>query len=112
MSEDFEVAEVPQQEVTAEDSLEGVAQPEPVEVEPVQGVRRGRKPDRQVRVQVSAYLDKETYEGIKIASSSTGLTVSDILAKAAFFFVRDNAEEIESYRQFTKGQHWKFGNGR
>ena len=103
MSEDFEVAEVPQPEVTAEDSLEGVAQPEPVEVEPVQGVRRGRKskPEADRRsVKISIYLTPSLYEGAEELAHMMKQDLSSVIFSLLEGFVGRNTDKLRAHQDF------------
>lgn len=101
-------------------------QDEPVDVEvqdepdtlslPVEAVqegqpRRGRKPkaENADRVQITAYLDRNTYEGVRDIAAFSGDTISDIIARLAVFFVEENASELERVRQTIKGARFKYG---
>ena len=72
--------------------------------------RRGRKPkpENADRVQVSVYLDRDTYEGVKDIAAFSGQNISDIMARLAAFFVEDNAGELERLRQTIKGANFRY----
>lgn len=72
--------------------------------------RRGRKPkpENADRVQVSVYLDRDTYEGVKDIAAFSGQNISDIMARLAVFFVEDNASELERLRQTIRGANFRY----
>ena len=63
--------------------------------------KRGRKPkpENADRVQVSVYLPRETYEGVRDLAANSGQGISDILARLAFFFTESNAEALARIRE-------------
>lgn len=72
-------------------------QPE-LQAEPAKAVsQRGRKPkpENENRVQISAYLNRAVYEGVKALSDASNQTISDIVAKAIEAFYEENREMIE-----------------
>ena len=72
--------------------------------------RRGRKPkpENADRVQVSVYLDRDTYEGVKDIAAFSGQNISDIMARLAVIFVEDNASELERLRQTIRGANFRY----
>ena len=72
--------------------------------------RRGRKPKPETadRVQVSVYLDRDTYEGVKDIAAFSGQNISDIMARLAVIFVEDNASELERLRQTIRGANFRY----
>ena len=73
-------------------------------------VKRGRKPkpENADRVQVSVYLPRSTYEGVKDLARWTQRTMSDVLSDLASEFVEQNADKLSVIRNFlmeVKGSH-------
>lgn len=70
------------------------------EVEPVQGVRRGRKrnPDRQGRIQVSVYLPHDTYEAIRLLAPRIGKNITTLFEDYAESFVMRNFSELQKVK--------------
>ena len=66
--------------------------------------KRGRKPkpENADRVQVSVYLPRSTYEGIRDLAANSGQGISDILARLAFFFTENNAETLARIREVRR----------
>ena len=71
------------------------------QVNEVSKPKRGRKakPENADRVQVSVYLPRETYEGVRDLAANSGQGISDILARLAFFFIKNNAGVLERIRE-------------
>ena len=63
---------------------------------------RGRKPkpENADRVQVSVYLPRSTYEGVKDLAIGTRRTMSDVLSDLASEFVEQNADKLSVIRDF------------
>ena len=60
--------------------------------------RKNRKRNGERRVQVSVYLEPETYEGIRLMSANMNKTISDILEIFAENFVNLNQEAIQKMK--------------
>ena len=53
-------------------------------------------------VQVSVYLPRSTYEGIRDLAANSGQGISDILARLAFCFTENNAETLARIREVRR----------
>ena len=53
-------------------------------------------------MQVSVYLPRETYEGIRDLAANSGQGISDILARLAFCFTENNAETLARIREVRR----------
>ena len=60
------------------------------------------------RVQVSVYLDRNTYEIVKDIAAFSGDTLSDIIARLAEGFAQKNAGELERLRQTIRGTKFNY----
>ena len=65
-------------------------------------VKRGRKPkpENADRVQVSVYLPRSTYEGVRDLAAGTQRNMSDVLARLATELVEQNADKLSVIRDF------------
>lgn len=68
--------------------------------------KRGRPADpaKADRVQVSVYLPRATYEGIKDLAAHHEMGISDLLCKIAFFFTENNADTLARFREVKQMQ--------
>lgn len=93
-----------EQQMTIElEPNETIIEPEVEELQETETTtpRRGRKPnpEKANRVQVSIYLDKDTYEAVKDIATFSNQTISDIFYSYAVAFVERNREALEEGRQ-------------
>lgn len=73
----------------------------PVEAEPQEQPRRGRKPkpENADRVQITVYVRGSVYEGLKTLAQVKSLNISDIAAKAIDRVVEQNSQTIAIAQQ-------------
>lgn len=84
-------------EVVTVEAHDEASIPEEVPAKPKRG--RKPKPENTDRVQISVYLPRDTYEGIRDLAANSGQGISDIIARLVFFFTENNAETIARIRE-------------